>query len=148
MSTHTISPILNPYAWKCTEKHKNKKKAAMLHSLGPLWITLLTHIRFPKSLRSTASLILSHFHTRLHHTNSLLPLRHLEPVSCKHSVFYQILQSLSSLRTFSPHTFQLIVWSNPPMAFVIKVSRTRQWPCNLHNVESEEQCAKLQRSST
>lgn len=83
---------------------------------------LLTHIRFLKSLRSTASPILSHFHTLLHHKHSLLPLQRLEPTPVKHSIFYQMLQSQYSLRTFSSHNFQLLMWSNPSIAFVIQVS--------------------------
>lgn len=48
--------------------HKNTR--ATVHVLGPPNIMLLTHIRFLNRLRSTASPILSHFHTLLHLTLS------------------------------------------------------------------------------
>lgn len=142
--------------WMCTRKMHSKAYERTQRQprsrARVLSITLLTHIRFLKSLRSTASPILSHFHTLLHHTLSLthtqFPLQRLEPIPVKHSIFYQTLPSQSSLRTLSSHNFQLLVWSNPSTAFVVQVSITIQWPCDLHKYGPKEQSATLQGPST
>lgn len=74
--------------WVCTK--------ATVWSPGPLRITLFAHIRFLKSLRSTtASPILSHFHTLLHHTHTHT-LTAPGANFCQTLNFQQMLQSQSS----------------------------------------------------
>ena len=123
--------------WVCTK--------ATVWSPGPLRITLFAHIRFLKSLRSTtASPILSHFHTLLHHTHTHTHLPRLEPISVKHSIFNKCSNPNLPLRTFTSRYFQWLVRFNPSTALVIQVFIIIQWPCDLHKDGPDEQRAVLQ----
>lgn len=108
-------------------------KAATVWSLSPLWITLLTHIRFLKSLRSTASPILSHFHTLLCRTLTA-PITASGAHSCQtpnfrpHApvpIFPRNIESASFPTTLRSNLSTRLLWSKFLYPYSGLVKRTR-----------------------
>lgn len=116
--THTVTLLVTQKSTQNALHHENAW--AVVHVLGPSNIMLLTHIRFPTRLRSTASPILSHFHT-------LLRLRLTAPItasgfnSCHFSTNSLSLQKC--FKTFSLYYFKHLMWFE---------SLYLQLPCDLH----------------
>lgn len=122
--THTINPLVTQKSTQNVLHHENAW--AVVHVLGPSNIMLLTHICFPTRLRSTASPILSHFHT-------LLRLRLTAPItasgfnSCHFST-----NSLSLQKFFKNIQFILlqapyVIWVSIPTTTLWSA---QEWPEN------------------
>lgn len=115
--THTITPLVTQKSTQNALHHENAR--AVVHVPGPSNIMLLTHIRFPTRLRSTASPILSHFHTRSV-SGSQLQLQRLDSIP----VFFPLTLSLQKcFETFSLYYVKHLMWFE---------SLYLQLPCDLH----------------